>query len=269
MVENNPDCLREILEFNINQNILFFRISSDLVPFASHPICKFKWQEYFRKKFEKIGNFITRKGIRISMHPDQFTLINSPDRKVLENRRRELLYHAEVLGLMGLPTTAKIQLHVGGVFGDKEESIKRFIERYTYLPKRLKRRLVIENDDRKYNLRDCLRISHQTGIPILFDVFHHRINSSGEGLGQAFKIFTQTWPEKDGLPMVDYSSQEAGKRKGRHAETSDPTHFRRFLEETKWFDFDIMLEIKDKEKSAIRAVDIAGTDRHFVKLRRA
>jgi UV DNA damage endonuclease len=75
-VENNLDCLLNILKFNVEHNILFFRITSDLVPFASHPICQFPWQRFFRDKFRKIGDLIRTHGIRISMHPDQFTLIN-------------------------------------------------------------------------------------------------------------------------------------------------------------------------------------------------
>jgi UV DNA damage endonuclease len=73
-VNNNLDCLLRILKFNVQHDLLFFRITSDLVPFASHPICKFNWQNYFRSKFEYIGEFIRKNEIRISMHPDQFTL---------------------------------------------------------------------------------------------------------------------------------------------------------------------------------------------------
>jgi len=259
-VKNNLDCLVEILRFNIRHNILFFRITSDLVPFASHPICQFNWQEYFKKWFKAIGDSIKSYSMRISMHPDQFTLINSVDNRVFENSCRELAYHAQVLELMELDASAKIQIHVGGVYGDKEKSIKRFIERFEKLDENIKRRLVIENDDRRYNLEDCLQINAETGIPVLFDVFHHEINNSGETRREAFEIFTKTWKKKDGIPMVDYGSQQTGELKGKHADSIDLKHFKKFLAETKPFDFDVMLEIKDKEKSALKAIKAASQD---------
>jgi len=263
-VENNLVCLEKILRFNVKHKILFFRITSDLVPFASHPICTFNWQEYFGKRFQEIGDLIKSQGMRISMHPDQFTLINSIDNKVFENSVRELVYHAQVLDLMGLDASAKIQIHVGGVYGDKDKSMIRFVERFGKLDEILKRRLVIENDDRRYNLRDCLQISGKTRIPVLFDVFHHGVNNSGENMKEVFEHFTKTWKEKDGLPMVDYSSQKMGERRGKHVETIKLGDFGKFLEESKPFDFDIMLEIKDKEISALKAIEIASEDNRFL-----
>ena len=263
-VRNNLYCLSKILKFNLRHNLLFFRITSDLVPFASHPICTFNWQEYFAEDFKAIGDFVKSHEMRISMHPDQFIVINSLDDRVFENSLRELVYHAQVLDLMELHTSAKIQIHVGGVYGDKEKSTKRFVKRFEKLDEILKRRLVIENDERRYNLKDCLKISAETEVPVLFDVFHHGINNSGETIKEAFELFTKTWKEKDGLPMVDYSSQQTGNRRAKHAETINPEKFRKFLEDTKPFDLDIMLEIKDKEISALKAAEIASQDDRFL-----
>jgi len=268
-VENNLDCLVKMLRFNYRNNILFFRITSDLVPFASHPICQFDWQESFKTKFKEIGNLIKNYGIRISMHPDQFTLLNSLDNMVFENSLKELIYHSQVLDLMELDTSAKIQIHVGGVYGNKEKSIKRFEDRFEKLDEVIKRRLVIENDDKLYNLKNCLKINTETGVPVLFDVFHHEVNNSGETIKEAFKLFTKTWKEKDGIPMVDYSSHRIDDLKRKHAESINLKHFKDFLEETKTFDFDVMLEIKDKEKSAIKAIKTASNDKRFTKIRRS
>ena len=168
-VESNLSCLAKILSFNVKHNLLFFRITSDLIPFASHPICKFNWQRHFQEQFQKIGDLVKDHDMRISMHPDQFTLINSLDSKVFENSVRELVYHAQVLDLMELDTSAKIQIHVGGVYKDKERSLSRFVERFGKLDEVVKRRLVVENDDGRYNLRYCLRISAQTESSVLFD----------------------------------------------------------------------------------------------------
>lgn len=201
--------------------------------------------------------------MRISMHPDQFTLINSIDQRVFENSIEELIYHSQVMDLMGIDNSAKIQIHVGGVYQDKQKSIERLIDRFAGLDGRIKKRLVIENDDRSYTLKDCLIIHADTGIPILFDLFHHRVNSSGETVREAFNLFTKTWKEQDGIPMVDYSSQQPGARRGKHADSLDAEDFTSFLKETRPFDFDIMLEIKDKEKSALKAIEIAFKDPRF------
>jgi UV DNA damage endonuclease len=262
-VENNLRCLIEILKFNVKHDLYFFRISSDLVPFASHPNCGFKWEKHFAGEFKYIGDLIRQNEIRISMHPDQFTLINSPDRKIYGRSVSELLYHSKVLDCMGLDLSAKIQIHIGGVYGDKNKSMERFVRRYEKLDTSIRGRLVIENDDRSYSLRDCICIFKETGIPILFDVFHHEIFNSGETLEEAFKLFERTWRMNDGIPMVDYSSQGDGQRIGRHVRSIDIGKFRNFMVETRPFDFDVMLEIKDKERSAIVAVKVALSDGRF------
>jgi len=176
---------------------------------------------------------------------------------------KELAYHAEVLDSMKLDTSAKIQIHVGGVYGNKEKSVERFVERFENLDEEIKRRLAIENDDRRYDLKDCIQIHGATGIPVLFDLFHHEINNSGEAIPEALGLCMKTWKKNDGLPMVDYSSQQSGRRQGKHAETLDLDQFRNFLELTKPFDYDLMLEIKDKEQSALQATGIALQDYRF------
>jgi UV DNA damage endonuclease len=264
-VNNNLACLEKIFKYNVEHNILFFRITSELVPFASHPICEFNWQNHFQKKFQGLGKFINKHHIRISMHPDQFILLNSKREDVLFRSIAELQYHADVLELLGLDNSAKIQLHVGGVYGNKKESMGRFKSRYSKLNSSIKNRLVLENDDKSYTITDCLELSKDTGLPILFDNFHHELNSSGESITKAFASTITTWKAKDGLPMTDYSSQNPKLSKGRHAETIDIKSFKKYLEETKAFDFDIMLEIKDKENSAKQAVKLLLNDNRFIK----
>jgi UV DNA damage endonuclease len=258
-IDNNLECLFAMLRFNVAHNILFFRITSDLVPFASHPVCTFNWTDYFSGTFQKIGDFIVAHNVRISMHPDQFVLINAKDTGVLERSIGELTYHAAVLEAMGLDKTAKIQIHVGGVYGDKDASIARFVARYRELDNALSDRLVIENDDVSYTVSDCLRVHSETGVPVLFDYFHHQLNSSGETLSKAFTFTSKTWTADDGIPMVDYSSGRGdGSRK--HAESIDREDFIRFLSTSGNIDFDVMLEIKDKEASALKAVAAASGD---------
>jgi UV DNA damage endonuclease len=233
-----------------------------LVPFASHPINKFNWQGHFQEEFEEIGEFITKNRMRISMHPDQFTLINSIKEDIFERSKNELKYHAQILDLMRLETSAKIQIHVGGAYGDKEESMDRFVTRFGMLDESIIRRLVIENDDKLYDLNDCIKINAKIQIPILFDTFHHKLNNSGNlTTEESLKLTTKTWHEKrDGIPMVDYSSQEPNGSPRQHTETINIEDFDLFLKQTQQFDFDVMLEIKDKEKSAIEAITLATKD---------
>lgn len=262
-VAGNLDCLMKVLRFNVAHQILFFRISSDLVPFASHPVCRVDWRRAFRNEFETLGALIRKHRIRISMHPDQFTLINSVDPAVFRRSVAELRYHANVLDAMGLDPSAKIQIHAGGVYGDRAKSIARFIKRFRALPLNVRRRLVIENDGVNYPVADCLEISRRTGLPVLFDVFHHALNNRGEKAGDVMPLIARTWGKRDGIMMVDYSSQERGKRRGTHARKIDLKDFGKFLALSRPIDFDCMLEIKDKENSAIMAAAAARRDDRF------
>jgi UV DNA damage endonuclease len=267
--------LAQILRYNVKNNFLFFRISSDLVPFASHPICKLNWSRTFRSEFEEIGNFINTHNLRISMHPDQFVILNSPNAKTVMNSINELTYHCSILDAMGLDETAKVQIHVGGIYKNKQEAIDRFVRIFNgnniFVDDSIKRRLVIENDDRLYSLKDCLNINQQTGIPIVFDIFHHELLNNDEPLRIALQNAMSTWKSNyDGFPMVDYSSQnkvnrgENNGRRGRHTETIDLILFKRFLKKIQQLNFDIMLEIKDKERSALKALEVLRTNKYSV-----
>jgi len=263
-LEHNLSCLCRILSYNVEHGILFFRITSDLVPFASHPICTCRWQERFAPEFREIGGFIRDHALRISMHPDQFVVLNSPREEVVVRGVGELAYHAEVLDLMRLDRSAKIQLHVGGVYSDKTGAMHRFVSRYARLDEAVLRRLVIENDDRLYTVADCLAVHEKTGIPVIFDNLHHFWNSSGETMKDAVERCGATWTAEDGIPMVDYSSPNPGERPGKHPQSIDIADFSAFITETAPLDFDVMLEIKDKEHSALKAIAAARSDRRFI-----
>ncbi|MDD5025701.1 MAG: UV DNA damage repair endonuclease UvsE, partial [Methanoregula sp.] len=211
----NLTCLSAILEYNVRHGILFFRITSDLVPFASHEISQFPWQEQFSTQFKTTGKFIRDHALRISMHPDQFVLLNSKKEEVLRRSIADLQYQVSVLDLLGLDDSAKVQIHVGGVYDDKSASIDRFVTQYLALDPRIRRRLVIENDERLYTVADCCAISDKTGVPVLFDAFHHSLHNNREALPALLDRVRATWHEADGIPMVDYSSQQAGKRPDR------------------------------------------------------
>ncbi|MDD1653098.1 MAG: UV DNA damage repair endonuclease UvsE [Methanomicrobiales archaeon] len=262
-VRGNLECLERILSFNAAHHLLFFRITSDLVPFASHPVCTAPWQEELRPLFARVGALAGRGGFRISMHPDQFVLINSPDPALVERSVAELSYHAAVLDLMDLDGTAKMQIHVGGVYGDRKTGMDRFTRVHGDLPEPVIRRLVVENDDSRYSLRDCLEIHGETGIPVVYDHFHHRCHGDTGEIHGILGEVAGTWTGKDGIPMADYSSQEPGRRPGTHATALDPDDFRAFLSASSPRDMDVMLEIKDKERSALAAAALARRDPRF------
>lgn len=255
-VQMNLDCLFRILKFNGENDIFFFRMSSQTVPFASHPICKFNWKTHFSSQFKEIGEFIKENDIRISMHPGQFVVLNSPKKEVVEKSIADLIYHSKVLDAMGLDYTAKIQIHIGGVYNNREQATDRFCETFKSLKQSIKKRLVIENDEKSYPLKDCLEINLKLGIPVVLDTLHHECNNNNESLREAILKAKETWMDIDELLMVDYSTQEKGEKDGRHAESIDLELFKIFLRDSKDIDFDIMLELKDKEKSALKAVKL-------------
>ncbi|MGE3279130.1 MAG: UV DNA damage repair endonuclease UvsE [Candidatus Altimarinota bacterium] len=253
-VASNLACLRQTLEWNVEHRLMFFRITSDVIPFGSHPVNQIEWWNVFQKAFQEVGSYLQDHHFRISMHPGQYTLLNAPDEKVLANAVMDLEYHARVLDLLGLDTSHKVQIHVGGVYGDKEKSMERFVKVYKGLPSSIRTRLVIENDERSYSLQDCLKLHKELGIPVLLDTFHHSLLNEGETLREALQMAAKTWKKSDGVLMVDYSSQQKNARFGMHAEHIDGEDFKSFLESAQGIHCDVMLEIKDKEKSALEAL---------------
>ena len=254
-VAANLACLRRMLEWNVAQGLLFFRIGSSVVPFGSHPVNVFPWQTHFAADFRALGDYIKANNLRVSFHPDQFVVLNSPSADIVQRSIEELVYQGSMLDLMGLDSTAKLQIHVGGLYGDRELALRRFAEVYTTLPEAVRVRLVVENDDRLFSLRDCLALHEIAGVPILFDNFHHECLNHGEPMAEALRLAAATWhPTADGVPMMDYSSQALGERKGKHTDDLVDDLFGRFLDQLHGLEFDLMLEIKNKEISALRAV---------------
>jgi UV DNA damage endonuclease len=257
-VAANLACLQRILEWNAAHGLLFFRIGSGIVPFGSHEVNTFPWQTHFKNEFRAIGDFIKQHKMRISFHPDQFVVLNSPDPDIVRRSIDELIYQGSMLDLMELDSTAKLQIHAGGAYGDKGSALARWTETFhTQVPEAVKVRLVVENDDRLYSLRECLSLHDVTGVPILFDNFHHECLNHGEPMAEALRLASSTWdPTRDGALMMDYSSQSLGERKGKHTDSLVPELFRNFLTDLQGLEVDMMLEIKDKEASAIKAVGI-------------
>ena len=179
LIEHNLSALEAIVDYNIKHKIELFRITSSLIPFGSLHVNQINWKVVFKDKLLIIKSKIVSSGMRISVHPGQFTVLNSLDENVVLSSILELEYHTDILESLGGTQESKMILHVGGVYGDKDLAIARFIDVYqNRLSERIKRHLVIENDDRLFTLLDVLNISGVINIPVIYDNLHHKINPS-------------------------------------------------------------------------------------------
>lgn len=256
LVSQNLDALNRILDYNRANHIRMFRISSDIIPFGSNKAVRFPWQDLYAKELKALGQKAKQADIRLSMHPGQYTVLNSPHSHVVENAIRDLAYHSDFLDAMGMNPTHKIILHIGGIYGDKPAAIERFKSNYVTLEDRIKARLIIENDDTCYTIEDVLAIGQDLKIPVVFDNLHHAINpsSKSQSIKEWIAACAKTWRKKDGTQKIHYSQQAHGKREGSHSETIDLPAFRRFYKALPSIDLDIMLEVKDKNISALKCI---------------
>lgn len=253
IMEFNLNSLENIIDYNIDNKIKLFRISSDIIPFGSSSVNNIEWWNLFSGKLEDIGEKIKKYGIRVSMHPGQYTVINSPKEEVVERAVDDLVYHNRFLDSLKVDKKNKIILHIGGVYGDKSSAINRFKENYNKLPDDIKSRLVIENDDKSYNINDVLDIGQSLDIPVVYDNLHNRVLSFDKSKSDNYWIneAKKTWTEDDGVQKIHYSQQNKEKRAGSHSETINLKEFIDFKDNI-YSDLDIMLEVKDKNLSTIK-----------------
>ena len=144
--------------------IFLYRLPSEFVPFATHPIAEgWDWEEEFHWDFSRAGEFIRTHRMRITSHPGHYSLLNTSNPEVLQVTIKDFDYHARVLDRMGLDGDSVMVTHVGGVYGDKRASLDRFTENYQKLTRHIKNRLVVENDDTSFTMRDVLERWPATG----------------------------------------------------------------------------------------------------------
>lgn len=256
LISHNLDVLETTIDYNIQNNIKLFRVSSSLIPFGSSPLNQVDWVNLFKVKLKKISDKIKEAGMRISVHPGQYTVINSLDEDVVNRSIADLEYHAEILDSLDDSSTNKMILHIGGTYGNKEEAIQRFIDVYlNRLSIKVKKYLVIENDDKSFNIEDVLYISRQTGAPVIFDNLHHEINKAmKKETVDYFNEAVTTWQKCDGVSKIHYSQQAINKKIGSHSETIDLDLFYNFINGLPNASVDVMLEVKDKNRSAIKVL---------------
>ena len=175
LTAHNLSSLENMIDYNIANDIRLFRISSALVPFGSEPSNTVHWWDYFAERFVQIGEKIQKSGMRVSMHPGQYTVLNSPNENTVSRAVADLFYHAKVLDMLGVGKEHKIVLHTGGAYGDKAQAKRRFVTTFHQLPESVRQRIILENDDKLYSIEDVLEISHEIHIPAVFDVLHHTL----------------------------------------------------------------------------------------------
>ncbi|RPB19622.1 UV-endonuclease UvdE [Terfezia boudieri ATCC MYA-4762] len=251
----NARDLVKLIHWNERYGIKFLRISSEMFPFASHSVYGYSL-EFAKDVLAEAGKAAMKYSHRLSMHPGQFTQFGSPRKEVVENAVRDVEYHTQLLGYLGLigqaDKDAVMILHMGGTFGDKKATLQRFRENYALLSPQVKARLVLENDDMCWSVHDLLPVCKELNIPLVLDWHHHNLNrdpSMREGsldILQLIPEIKKTWTRKGITQKQHYSESRGGavthKERRRHSArvlTLPP------CENT----MDLMIEAKDKEQA--------------------
>ena len=253
LTEENLRALRAVLTFLERHRIRLYRISSNVVPFASHPANTTRWWKEYAGRLHALGTRIRTLGIRVSMHPGQYTVLNSPNTAIVQAATAELDYHARLLDALDAPPASKIVLHIGGLYGGTEEAaMERFVAAAERRPTAVLRRLVVENDDRLFDAEEALAVARRLRIPVVFDWLHHQANPCRRPVDEVLTEIFATWREVDGRPKVHLSTQARGGPPGAHADYVAPDDVRAFLRVAPDRPFDCMLEAKQKDRAVLR-----------------
>ncbi|MGF7034981.1 UV DNA damage endonuclease [Paenibacillus mucilaginosus] len=254
----NLEATRRILYYNAAHGIRLFRLSSSLIPLATHPEVLIDVAEVYKKELAELGGFARLHDIRLSMHPNQFTLLNGKD-PVVEAAIRDLEYHAALLDGMGLDDSAVINIHVGGVYGDKASAMERLYEKFPEVPAPVAARMTFENDDKTYTLLETLEVCERLGRPMMLDLHHDWCNPSGTEPLDVLGRIRATW---GGRPMkIHVSSPKEEKDFRSHADYINPEPLAAFLRgcrEAGLERIDVMVEAKMKDLTALRLAEDLG-----------
>ena len=255
----NVKDLETHIHWNNEHDIKLFRLSSQIFPWME----EYEWSDLkdwdeISSRMLDIGKLATESGQRLTMHPGPFHCLASPNPKVVERTIKGLDKHAEQFDMMGFEPSNynKINIHVGGAYGDKKAALKRFCENFELLGDSTKKRLVIENDDspNEFSVKDLFDGIYQIiGIPITFDYFHHKFNTGGMTEEEALKMAAITWPE--GITQCCHYSES--RRKEKLDESIRPQAHSDIIYEkiqTYGLEPDIVIEAKLKEQAIFNRV---------------
>lgn len=255
IIKLNLDSLDKIIDYNIKNNIHFYRLTSNLIPLATMKEVEFDYIDKYRYQYIKIGKKIKESNMRVDMHPDQFTVLNSTKKEVLDNTLEILKYHYNILNALNIKNKYLI-LHIGSnVFG-KDSSINRFINSFNKLPQHLQKIITLENDDKIFNIDDTLNLCEKLNCPMTLDYHHHICNSSNININNYYGRIFSTW--RDINPKIHFSSPKGNTKKDirSHHDYINPEDFISFIESIKHlqFNIDIMIEAKAKDDALFRLI---------------
>ncbi len=231
LIRSNAENLKKAFECCAELKIGAFRINSELLMLATHAEAGYRLEELpeagaLRSLFDEAKRCADQLGLRRSLHPDQFVVLNSPDPRVRADSRAELEHQLLLAELCG---ATEINLHAGGVYGDKSAALDRLRHEIETLSEPLRRKLTLENDDRSYTPSDLLPLCRELEIPFTYDVHHHRVNPDHLTIKEATRAAAETWRDRGVPPHVHLSSPQLpwgvpGDHRP-HADWIDPTDF--------------------------------------------
>lgn len=250
VIISNLEALENIIDYNIKNNIHFYRLTSKLIPLATKEDVEFDYIDKFQNYYKKIGKKINSSKMRVDFHPDQFCVLNSTKKEVVLNSIKILEYHYKLLEALNIKDKVII-LHIGSNTFGKENSLKRFINNFKKLPIYLQQSIVIENDDKIFNIEDCLYLNKILNIPIVLDYHHHICNPGSLNIEEVFNTWKIT-------PKIHFSSPKNKTKKEfrSHNDYINILDFIDFLNIIKNINtnLDIMLEAKGKDDALFRLV---------------
>ena len=243
--------LQKILEWNVKHGVNFFRLSSNVFPWASeYQLHDLPDYEAIWEACESVGNYVRKHGIRLTSHPGPFNKLASPKERVFENTKRDLEIHGEFFDMLGLPRDhyAKINIHVGAAYDNKPVALDTFVRNFERLPASVTSRLTVENDDRQslYSTQELYDgVFSRTGIPIVFDYHHHVFCQGDLTEKQALELAISTWG--DIKPVVHYSESRAEEKKDAKIRPHAHSDYVNGPVDDYGYDLDVMIEAKAKE----------------------
>ncbi|MFL6558795.1 MAG: UV DNA damage repair endonuclease UvsE [Bacillus sp. (in: firmicutes)] len=268
VTKQNLDHTLRMLYYNLGHEIELYRLSSSIVPLATHPEVRWDFKTPFQKEWQEIGELVKKKQLRVSFHPNQFTLFTSPQTKITENAVIDMSYHYQMFEAMGLEQQGLINIHIGGAYGDKQKTLPRFHQNLTLLPAPIKRVMTLENDDKTYNAEETLAACEIETIPFVFDYHHHMANLSETALEDLLPRIFQTWEHAPHIPKVHISSPKNEKEFRSHADFVDPDFIMPFLKLLRELgeDIDFMIEAKAKDQAALKLIEDLSRIRGFKRI---
>lgn len=247
--EKNINYVKEILKWNNYNNINFYRFPSIIPWYSKHNIEGLDNSKWIYQNLKDIGNFITENNIRISFHPAHFVKLASDNKSTVKNSVQELEYYATLLDLMGLERSCKypINIHIGATYEGMEETADRFEKQYNKLEEKVRKRLVVENDDKEscWGVYDLLDLNDRVGVPIVLDTLHHNFTNRGLSLQEAFNKSYSTWNEK---VVVHHSNSKKMFEEGSAREHTNWIYSEVMINGS----YDIMIEAKKKEQAVLK-----------------